>query len=101
VADLTETPVSEIQALNPSLLKNVAPVDFNLNVPRGMAGTLLAGLQTVPAERRASWRMHKVESGETLATIGKRYGAAPSVIATVNRIEADAPEAGDLLVIPQ
>ena len=67
----------------------------------GTAGTLLAALQTVPPERRASWRMHKVESGETLATIGKRYGATPSVIAAVNRIESDGPVTGDLLVIPQ
>ncbi len=101
VADLTETPVSEIQALNPSLLKNIAPADFSLNVPKGSSTTLLASLQSVPPEKRASWRMHKVESGETLATIGKRYGATPTVIASVNRIEADGPEAGDLLVIPQ
>jgi len=101
IADLTETPLSEIQALNPALLRSVAPADYQLNVPQGMAGTLTATLQTVPPERRASWRMHKVESGETLATIGKRYGAAPSMIAAVNRIEPDGPETGDFLVIPQ
>jgi membrane-bound lytic murein transglycosylase D len=101
VADLTETPVSEIQALNPALLRNVAPAGYQLNVPRGTANTLIASLQTVPPERRASWRMHKVESGETLAMIGKRYGASPSVIAAANRMESGSPEAGDRLVIPQ
>jgi LysM repeat protein len=45
--------------------------------------------------------MHKVESGETLAMIGKRYGASPSVIAAANRMESAAPETGDRLVIPQ
>ena len=58
-------------------------------VPQGSAHTLLAALPSVPAERRASWRMHKVESGETLAMIGKRYGASPSVIAAVNRMESE------------
>jgi len=101
VADLTETPVSEIQALNPALLRSLAPAGYQLNVPKGAAGPLMAALQTVPPERRASWRMHKVESGETLAAIGKRYGAAPGVIAAANRMESDAPETGDLLVIPQ
>jgi membrane-bound lytic murein transglycosylase D len=101
VADLTETPVSEIQALNPALLKNVAPAGYQLNVPRGTSVSLIAALDTVPPERRASWRMHKVESGETLATIGKRYGASPSVIAAANRIQADGPVTGDRLVIPQ
>ena len=62
IADLTETPVAEIQALNPALLKNVAPAGYQVNVPHGTANTLIASLQTVPPERRASWRMHK--SGE-------------------------------------
>lgn len=101
VADLTETPVSEIQALNPALLKSLAPAGYQLNVPPGSGNALLASLQTVPPERRASWRMHKVESGETLAVISKRYGASPQVIAAANRLESDAPETGDLLVIPQ
>ena len=101
VADLTETPVSEIQALNPALLKNVAPAGYQLNVPRGTANTLIASLQAVPPDRRASWRIHRVESGETLATIGKRYGASPSAIAAANPMQSEAPEAGDRLVIPQ
>jgi membrane-bound lytic murein transglycosylase D len=101
VADLTETPVSELQALNPALLKSVAPAGYQLNVPRGTANSLTGALETVPPERRASWRMHKVASGETLAMIGKRYGASPSVIAAANRMESDAPETGDRLVIPQ
>jgi membrane-bound lytic murein transglycosylase D len=101
VADLTETPVSEIQALNPALLKNLAPAGYQLNVPRGTAVSLVEALETVPPDRRASWRMHKVESGETLATIGKRYGASPSVIAAANRMVSESPEAGDRLAIPQ
>jgi membrane-bound lytic murein transglycosylase D len=101
VADLTQTPVSEIQALNPALLKNLAPAGYQLNVPRGTAVSLVEALETVPADRRASWRMHKVESGETLAMIGKRYGASPSAIAAANRIESEAPEAGDRIAIPQ
>src|SRR5262249_22476858 len=101
VADLTETPLSEIQALNPALLKSLAPAGYQLNVPRGTANTLITSLQSVPPERRASWRMHRVESGETLATIGKRYGASPSVIAAANGLNSDAPEAGDRLMIPQ
>src|SRR5207247_769470 len=72
VADLTETPVSEIQSLNPALLKSVAPAGYQLNVPRGTANTLIASLQAVPPDRRASWRIHRAESGETVATYGRR-----------------------------
>jgi hypothetical protein len=37
----------------------------------------------------------------TETPIGKMYGASPGVIAAANRIAADTPETGDLLVIPQ
>ncbi len=100
VADLTGAPVYEIRDLNPSLLKSVAPAGYSLHVPRGAANSLVAALQTIPAERRASWRMHKVEHGDTLASIGKQYGTAPSSIAAVNRMESPSPVVGDLLVIP-
>jgi len=101
IGDLTESPVSQLQALNPALLKSVAPAGYCLRVPKGSASTLMAALQAMPAERRASWRMHKVETGETLAMIGKRYGALPSSIAAANRMNSAAPITGDLLMIPK
>jgi LysM repeat protein len=54
----------------------------------------------IPAERRASWRMHKVASGETLASIGKRYGMAGGSIAAANGLKQASPAAGDRLLIP-
>ncbi len=45
--------------------------------------------------------MHKVEAGETLAMIGKRYGAAPSVIAAANHLDPESPKTGDYVQIPQ
>lgn len=100
VADLTGAPVYELRDLNPSLLKGVVPSGYPLHVPRGAADTLVAGLETIPAERRASWRMHKVERGDTLASIGKRYGAAPSSIAAANRLDSVSPVVGDMIVVP-
>jgi membrane-bound lytic murein transglycosylase D len=100
VADLTDAPVSELMALNPSLLKTTAPEKFALHVPKGTANTVLASLEMIPSERRAAWRMHRVESGETLADIGKRYGASPASIVAVNRLAEAGPAAGDRLVVP-
>ena len=54
----------------------------------------------VPAERRASWRMHTVETGETLASIGKRFRMAPSTIAAANNMRSQTPAVGDHLLIP-
>jgi membrane-bound lytic murein transglycosylase D len=100
VADLTDAPMAELQDLNPALLKGVAPAGYVLHIPKGTGSTLSASLQMIPAERRASWRMHKVASGETLAAIGKRYGMAAGSIAAANGLKQAPPAAGDRLLIP-
>jgi membrane-bound lytic murein transglycosylase D len=100
VADLTDAPMQELLDLNPALLKGVAPAGYVLHVPKGTGSTLSASLQMIPAERRASWRMHTVSSGETLASIGKRYGMAGGNIAVANGLKQASPAAGDRLLIP-
>ncbi len=100
ISDMTNTPVAELQSLNPALLRGLAPAGYSLHVPKGSGSYLMAALQMVPAERRTSWRMHTVENGETLATIGKRYRTAPATIAAVNKIQSVTPSVGDRLMIP-
>ena len=101
IGDLTETPVSYLIELNPALLKNVAPAGYSFRVPKMTSAALIAGLDSIPSERRLAWRMHRVEPGETLAAIAKQYGAtAGSIQTTNNLITGDQPSAGDHLVIP-
>jgi peptidoglycan lytic transglycosylase D len=100
ISDLTNTPVAELQGLNPALLRGLAPAGYSLHVPKGSGSYLMAALPMVPGERRASWRMHTVENGETLATIAKRYRTPPATIAAVNKMQAVSPTVGDRLLIP-
>lgn len=100
VADVLECPVSELLDLNPALLRNVAPEGYTLRVPKGKAGAVVSALEMVPLEQRAAWRLHRVEPGETLAAIAKRYRATAKGITDVNRLDGGAPEEGNLLLIP-
>lgn len=100
VADATDTPVSQLMALNPALLRKVAPEGYALHVPKGMGETLNAALTQVPSFQRASGRVHRVESGDTLATIARRYGSTASQIAQANHLVDTEPEAGTVLTIP-
>ncbi len=100
VSDLIDTPIPELQQLNPSLLKSIAPAGFQLKVPKGAGATLTAGLDVVPAENRTGWRMHRVQQGETLAGIAQKYSAAPKSIASVNELGGENPAPGDQLLIP-
>jgi membrane-bound lytic murein transglycosylase D len=98
VADVAERPVSEVRELNPALLSNVAPAGYELRIPKGTASLVLAGLEAVPEMRRASWRVHRVGQGETLASIAKQYNTPVSSIASANTTSNAG--IGDVLVIP-
>ena len=99
IADVTMQPVSTIRDLNPSLLGSMAPAGFRVHLPEGTAQTAEAALETVPAQNRNAWRLHHVESGDTLEAIAKTYHLAPQRIAAVNR-EATSLAAGNVLLIP-
>lgn len=100
IADLSDAPLSELFELNPALLRGLAPAGYEVHVPRGTGRALVASLQLIPAERRASWRVHTVASGDTLASIGRRYGMSANTIAAANPLWAASPETGQRLVIP-
>ncbi len=100
IGDMTDTPISQLLELNPSLLKSIAPEGHLVRVPKGSAETLRASLDQVPASQRASWRMHRVTEGDTLASIAKRYGSTPKSIADANQLVGVNPSAGDKLLIP-
>lgn len=99
IADATMQPVSVIRDLNPSLLKSVAPSGFQVHVPAGSAQTAQTALESVPAANRNAWRLHHVETGDTLAAIARSYHLPAAKIAAVND-SADSLEAGDVLLIP-
>ena len=99
IADACERPVSEIQDLNPALLKLMAPAGYQLRVPPGTSTAVRTTLDLIPASHLASWRVHRVLPGETLDAIAHHYATAASSISAANH-KLLVPEAGDLLVIP-
>src|SRR5581483_6792026 len=100
ISDLTDTPPTELIALNPAVLKGVVPNGYSLHVPKGKGNQLMASLQMIPQEHRISWRIHRVAAGETLAAIGKRYGVASASIVTANAMQKSDAAEGDWLMIP-
>jgi membrane-bound lytic murein transglycosylase D len=116
IADAADRPVSEIQDLNPALLKSTTPQGYQLRVPKGTLATVMSALELVPAIHRADWRIHRVVPGETLAEIAHRYSTPVSALTSANQSAAlgqigsaqtgsaepgsAALVAGDLLVVP-
>jgi membrane-bound lytic murein transglycosylase D len=100
VSDVSGVSVTDLEELNPSLLRPVAPAGFELGVPKGTLKMVEAGIARVPAEHRLSWRLHRTEAGDTLASIARRYASSPAVIAGANSGVAGDLTPGALLVIP-
>ena len=98
IAEAADRPVSELRELNPSVLRSVAPAGQAIHVPKGSLAQVEAALQVVPAAHRDSWRVHRIESGETVADLAKRFNITSSSITSANRDQM--PEAGQWAVIP-
>jgi membrane-bound lytic murein transglycosylase D len=104
VADAADLPMSDVRDLNPALTRSIAPTGYELKVPKGKGTRVMAALELVPPERRASWRLHRVSEGDTLASIARRYStAAGSILAANAKPDASAieeTETGEVLLIP-
>jgi membrane-bound lytic murein transglycosylase D len=103
VAETIDVDVETLRSLNPSLLRMATPDDpsFELHVPRGTAEKFSAEIAAIPPDKWISWRRHRVEPGETLASIARKYRVTPTSIAEINKIDRTATlEAGAKLIIP-
>ena len=103
VAETIDIDVDTLRSLNPSLLRLATPDDpsFELHLPRGTAEKFSAEIADIPPDKWVSWRRHRVESGETLSSIGKKYRVTAAAIADANNLERNATlGAGEKLIIP-
>ena len=103
VAETIDIDVETLRSLNPSLLRLATPDDpsFELHLPKGTAEKFSAEIADIPPDKWVSWRRHRVESGETLTSIGKKYRVTATAIADANNLERNAGlGAGEKLIIP-
>jgi membrane-bound lytic murein transglycosylase D len=103
VAETIDVDVETLRTLNPSLLRLATPDDpsFELHLPAGTAQRFSAEIAEIPADKWVSWRRHRVEAGETLTSIGKKYHVTPAAIAAANNLEHGAAlGSGEKLIIP-
>jgi membrane-bound lytic murein transglycosylase D len=102
VADCVDVTPSELQQLNPSLLRLSTPKDgsYELHLPYGTKERYQTAMAEIPAEMRLWWRYPTVHSGETLASLGRTYRVTPKAIAEANHLDGTALEADEKLIIP-
>ena len=102
VAECVDASFSDLQDLNPSLLRLTTPKneDFELHLPAGTAERYQAAISAIPEDMRVWWRYHKVTAGETLASISRSYHTTPQAISEANNLEQDDLPVDSKLIIP-
>ena len=93
-----------VRNLNPALLRGASPPDlkdYPVRVPTGTGSKASKALAKVPADKRLTWRRHRVQRGETLGHIARSYGTSVDDIARLNKLgNVHMIRPGDQLVIP-
>ena len=101
-AELANVDVDEIYLLNPTYNRWATNPDgpHRLLVPRENAEVFRTALAKIPPGQRVSWRNYKVQSGDSLITIARKFSTTPSVIQQVNKLNSDLIRIGQRLMIP-
>src|SRR5271166_1139496 len=102
VAECVDTSVDHLQELNPSLLRLTTPKDqsFTLNLPAGSSERYEKAIAVIPVDMRTWWRYHRVEYGDSLASIAHKYHTSTSSIAEANSLAGNEVKIGSKLIIP-
>lgn len=104
VAEWTDTPATDIQALNPELRRWTTPVgdgQYDLRVPRGSAAIVHARLSEMSDGDLASLKWYTVRPSETLVSIARKLRVRHSDLAEANYLKVGAKvKTGQLLMVP-
>ncbi|HXY49626.1 MAG TPA: LysM peptidoglycan-binding domain-containing protein [Terriglobales bacterium] len=103
VAECVDASAADLQDLNPSLLRLTTPKDheFELHLPAGSKDTYQTAITAIPRDMRVWWRYHKVQPGDTLASVAGSYHSSAKAIAEANDLgEGDPLSPDSKLIIP-
>ncbi len=103
IAKCSGSGLSEIKELNPALKRIVTPdrKNYELKIPKGTKEHFLAAYSRIPADRRVTWKKHRVRKGETLSRIASLYKTDVNSICKFNSIRnRNRISVGQSLMIP-
>ena len=86
IADVTDSSLDMIRALNPELKRDITPRGdiYDVRVPAGRSKQFVAVLQRIAPERRETARVISVAPGEDLQTVANRTGINVAQLQAMN-----------------
>ncbi|MEO5741557.1 MAG: transglycosylase SLT domain-containing protein [Vicinamibacterales bacterium] len=105
VAEWTNAPIDDIEALNPELRRWTTPVrspKYEIKVPVGTGDAFRARLAETPAENLNAFQWHSVKRGETLLSISRKLTVKQADLAEANSLSLRSRvQVGQQLIIPR
>jgi membrane-bound lytic murein transglycosylase D len=102
VAECVDATPAQLQELNPSLLRLTTPRigTFELHLPPGKKDQYQTAIVAIPNDMRLWWRYHKIQPGDTLASLARSYRVTAKSIVAANQLDGTDLEANAKVVIP-
>jgi len=103
LADCAGMTPSQLKLLNPALKRGWTPPDypgFPLRIPGSCRETFLAKYLSLPEKECIRWERHKIQYGETLARIARKYNSTVEQIMQSNHLTGTLIHTGKTLMIP-
>lgn len=102
VAECVDATTTELQDLNPSLLRYSTPKEgkFELHLPAGTKDHYQTEIASIPVDMRLWWRFHRVQPGDTVASLSRTYRVTTKSIISANQLDGADLEAGSRIIIP-
>ncbi len=103
VAEMAEMELKALYRLNPGFNRWATDPEgpHQLLIPVDKAERLQAQLAELPPEQRVSWHRYKVQPGDTLSTIARRFNSSVAVIRQGNNLKSNIIRIGQGLVVPK
>ena len=106
-ARILDIPYQTLRDLNPELRRWCTPPDYpnyELKIPKGKKAFFEAEYGKIPEEQRYTEKVlytrYKATRKDTLASVARRFGTTPRVIAGLNHLGARTRLKGKLLAVP-
>lgn len=105
VAEWSNAPIDDIEALNPELRRWTTPVrtpNYEMKVPVGTGDVVRARLAATPPESLNAFQWHSVKRGESLQTIARKLKVKQMDLAEANSLSLRSRVTpGQRLIIPR
>ena len=105
VAEWTNAPIDDIEALNPELRRWTTPVrspKYEIKLPVGTGDAFRARLAETPAENLNAFQWHSVKRGESLLSISRKLKVRQADLAEANSLTLRSRvQTGQQLIIPR